>query len=120
MQTVATVTSITISKQNQIEKTTKRSMLNARSFFACTLRLLPQTEVLVMGGVQNQKQSKKCEVYSLQTDEWRALPDLNVARGSASACSRANRFLYCIGGYTNEEEGSRLLDCIEMLDLDAS
>lgn len=95
-------------------------MLNARSFFACTLRLLPQTEVLVMGGVQNQKQSKKCEVYSLQTDEWRALPDLNVARGSASACILANRFLYCIGGYTNEEEGSRLLDCIEMLDLDAS
>ena len=58
---------------------------------------------------------KTCELYSIELDKWTALPDLATARYSHSMTSRANRYLYCIGGFELLDDID--LNTIEYLDL---
>ena len=52
----------------------------------------------VIGGTD----SKDCEVFSLDENEWFNLPDLNNRRENPCCCVINEKFLYCFFGYDNK------------------
>jgi N-acetylneuraminic acid mutarotase len=73
-------------------------MITARSCFGTTINVQTK-EIYAVGGLINTIVTAKCEVYNPQTNQWRELPSLNVARGASTVCL-VGKHLYCIGGYT--------------------
>lgn len=43
--------------------------------------------------------SKTCEVYSMNNNEWKEVPELNRNRYLSTAVTLCERFIYVIGGY---------------------
>jgi N-acetylneuraminic acid mutarotase len=93
-------------------------MNDARASFGCLYVPRHNSQIFVTGGYINGKLSQRCERYSIQTDTWSALPDLNEAKASSSLCLLNDRYLYCFGGLSRNTQGQAYLtNTIEMLDL---
>ena len=72
--------------------------------------MLECNDFLTVSGCVDEEFSKKCEIYSVQMNRWTALPDLKVQRYSHAMTSRADRYLYCFGGF---DAGDNDLNSIE-------
>ncbi|XP_044498588.1 F-box/kelch-repeat protein SKIP20-like [Mangifera indica] len=80
-------------------------MLVARSFFACAV--VGGSKVYVAGGHDNQKNAlKSAEVYDVEADEWRMLPEMEEERDECQGMSwdGDDRF-WVVSGYGTESQG---------------
>jgi len=93
-------------------------MITSRSSFGCTVNVHTK-KIYVAGGQTNGVQTKRCEVYDVEQNQWKELPDLNEAKSAASLCILSGRWLYCAGGFSKPVYNSpaTLLLQIEVLDL---
>lgn len=78
-------------------------MNDPRASFGCTISPQRQ-EIYVAGGYINGVPTDKCEVYSIQNDKWRRLPDLSEKKCSTSLCILDNKFLYAMGGLSKAND----------------
>lgn len=60
-------------------------------------------EIYVAGGYTNGQTTRKCEAYSVASNEWRQLPDLVEEKCATSLCVMGGQYLYCFGGFNKAE-----------------
>lgn len=118
IQTLAEVNSFQI-RNAQVITERKADMLTSRSSHGCTVNV-QKNEIYVAGGYHNGDLTRTCEAYSVATNQWRQLPQLNEPKCSVTLCTLNGRYLYCLGGLTKQESGAFLLGSIEVLDLEAA
>lgn len=56
--------------------------------------------------------SKTCEVYRMDGDEWKELPELNRNRYLSTAVTIADRYIYVLGGYEPQVTDIERLDSL--------
>ncbi|KAJ0035132.1 hypothetical protein Pint_26495 [Pistacia integerrima] len=90
-------------------------MLVARSFFACAV--VGGSKVFVAGGHDNQKNAlKSAEVYDVEADEWRMLPEMEEERDECQGmCLDGDDRFWVVSGYGTESQG-RFRDDAECYD----
>lgn len=72
-------------------------------------------DLVVVGGLgQDCEILRSCERYSVDRDEWLALPDLNIPAMNPSVCVFSQEYLFKFGGKRSEDE---LANTIERLHL---
>lgn len=81
-----------------------KPMSVARSFFACAV--VGALTVCVAGGHDGQKNAlKSAEVYDVEADEWRMLPEMDEERDECQGvCLEGDRF-FVVSGYGTESQG---------------
>lgn len=77
----------------------KAPMSLSRSSHGTTINV-HKNEIYVAGGYHNGELTRSCEAYSISTNSWRVLPQLNEAKCSVTLCTLNGRYLYCFGGLT--------------------
>ena len=79
-------------------------MIEPRASFGC-LYLPKSDEIIVTGGYINGKLSTRCEKYNTRTNVWSQLPDLTESKASSSLCYLNDRYVYCFGGLSRNNQG---------------
>ena len=80
--------------------TTLASMKTKRGCFSAIYSHGTQL-VYVFGGLNYaDKILKKCEVYNLQTNKWKAISSMKIPRKNATACALTTDSIYVFGGTT--------------------
>jgi len=78
-----------------------------------TLTPVGNQSLIAAGGAGNDVLSNRCELYEISTDQWKALPNLNIARAYHSGCCVGEKTLYIFAGFGEDDE----INEIEWLDL---
>lgn len=67
--------------------------------------------IIVVGSWHVEESQKTCEIYDLENDQWKELPQLNEGTCAPGLIVISNRYLYKLGGTTDIAK-------VEMLDLE--
>eukprot|EP01022_Parablepharisma_sp_SALTPOND_P017057 TRINITY_DN2644_c1_g1_i1.p1 TRINITY_DN2644_c1_g1~~TRINITY_DN2644_c1_g1_i1.p1 ORF type:complete len:529 (+),score=49.98 TRINITY_DN2644_c1_g1_i1:7119-8705(+) len=82
----------------------KDSMRDSRMCFGATVQ--DNRAIYVVGGYNHLKAIAGCEKYDLKKGIWTSIPDLTKPKSNTGVCI-FNEFLYCFGGYLDEDEEER-------------
>lgn len=103
LEPVADVYVLDMAKSSRWRRAAPMSV--ARSFFACAV--VGSTRVYVAGGHDNQKNAlKSAEVYDVEADEWKILPEMEEERDECLGLSwEGDDKFWVVSGYGTESQG---------------